>query len=253
MKVDVIIMAGAKNTGALKECCSIDYEALIPIHGVPMVQYVARAARQARSVERIAVVGPAQMLRPHLQEMVDLLVEGQTGMIDNIRAGMEALHTERKVLILCSDIPMVRPEVIDDFVAQCEARNADFYYPIISKETNLTRFPGTRRTYARLKEGTYTGGNIFMMNPAIVEGATDFMRKMITWRKKPLKLSQAFGFKVIFKFALGNLSVSELECRVRKITGFSAAALVVTHPEVGFDVDKPSDLEMMEKFLQTAN
>lgn len=253
MKVDVIIMAGAKNTGALRECSTTDYEALITIHGVPMVQYVANAARQARSVERIAVVGPVDMLRPYLQGTVDLLVEGKSGMIDNIRAGMEALNTDRKVLILCSDIPMVRSEVIDDFVAQSEGREADFYYPIISKEANLNRFPGTHRTYARLKEGTYTGGNIFLMNPAIVDGATAFMEKMIIWRKKPLKLSQAFGFKVIFKFAMGSLSISELENRVHKITGFSAAALEVIHPEVGFDVDKPSDLEMMEKYLQLAN
>lgn len=253
MKVDVIIMAGARNTGALRECSPTDYEALITIHGVPMVQYVAQAARTARSVERIAVVGPVEMLRPYLENTADLLVEGRSGMIDNIRAGMEALDTERKVLILCSDIPMVSADAIDDFVTQCAIREADFYYPIISKEVNMDRFPGTRRTYARLKEGTYTGGNIFLMNPAIVNGATEFMEKMIIWRKKPIKLSQAFGFKVIFKFALGSLTISELEHRVHQLTGFSAAALIVRHPEVGFDVDKPSDLEMMEKYIQLAN
>lgn len=253
MKVDVIVLAGARNTGALRECSPIEYEALIAIKGTPMVQYVVNAARQAGSVGRIAVVGPVQVLEPLVQGKVDFLVEGQNEMLENIRLGIQALQTERRVLILCSDIPLVSSRVIDDFVAQCGQRDVDFCYPIISKETNLSKFPGTRRTYARLREGTYTGGNIFVMNPAIIEGAADFVKKMTAWRKKPVKLSQAFGLLFILKFVLGCLTIPDLEARVFKITGFRAAAIVVNHPEVGFDVDKPSDLEMMEQYIQMAN
>lgn len=249
MKVDVIIMAGAKNTGALRECSQSDYEALIAIRGVPMIDYVVESARQAKSVGRIAVVGPVAELQPHLADKVEMVVEGKEKLLENIQLGIQALKPERKVLILCSDIPLISPEAIDEFVSQCVGREVDVYYPIISKEANLERFPGTHRTYARLREGTYTGGNMFIINPVVIDGAMEFANKMITWRKKPLKMSQAFGVIFIVKFVLGCLSIAELERRVQKITGFSAAAVIVRHPEIGFDVDKPSDLEMMEKYI----
>lgn len=253
MKVDVVIMAGGKSTQPLRECSERDYEALIEINGMPMVEYVVRAARQSTSVGRIAVIGPVEQLQPFLKDQADLLVEGKDRMIDNLREGITALATDRKVLILCADIPLISPGAIDEFVKMCMDRDADFYYPIISKESNLERFPGTRRTYARLKDGTYTGGNIFILNPAIVDGAVDFMNKMIVWRKKPLKLSRAFGLKFIVKFVAGRLSILELESRVRELTGFSAAALAMEYPEVGFDVDKPSDLELIKMYLKYAN
>ncbi|MCK4258663.1 MAG: nucleotidyltransferase family protein [Halanaerobiales bacterium] len=248
MKVDVVILAGAENKGLLRECSDSDYEALIEIKGVPMVKYVVQAALGAELVERVAVVGPVDILRPYLEE-VDILVNSKAQIVENISAGIKALQSDRNILILTSDIPLIQSDTIDFFINQCNTREADCYYPIISKEANQSRFPGTQRTYARLRDGVYTGGNIFSIHPRVVDEATDFMRKLVTWRKNPLKLSQVFGLKFIFKFITGRLTISELEKRVHKITGFSAAALVCEYPEIGFDVDKPSDLAFMEKYI----
>ena len=253
MKVDVMVMAGGKCTELLRQCSQMEYEALIEINGVPMVKYVVDAARHSQSIGRIAVIGPVELLEPFLKDDVDLFISGQERLVDNVREGMQALGGQRKVLILSSDVPLISPQVIDSFVERCLAREADFYYPIVSKENNLQRFPGTKRTYARLRDGVFTGGNIFVMNPAIVEGALGFMQKMIIWRKQPLKLCQAFGWKYILKLVLGRLTIAELEERVHHLTGYSAAALVMEFPEVGFDVDKPSDLEMMRLYLKPQN
>ncbi len=253
MKVDAILLAGAKNHGALRECSTLEYEALIEVNGVPMIDYVVEAARSAVSVERIIVVGPEEWLKPHLKDRVDYVVEGTDQIIENLSKAIEVLGKEKKVLIITSDIPMISSAAIDRFVAQCEDREVDFYYPIISKEANLQRFPGTQRTYARLREGTYTGGNIFVLNPVVIDQAEDFMNKLVTWRKKPLKLSQLFGVKFICKFVLGRLTITELEQRLKKITGCSAATLVCESPEIGFDIDKPSDLDLIEKFMGQAN
>lgn len=252
MKVDVIILAGAENKGPLQECSSISYEALIEINGLPMVEYVIQAVQGAETVERIAVVGPVDMLQSRLSDQVDFLVQSKDSIIANIQEGIHALGAQRNILILTSDIPLINSLVIDQFIQLCEQRKADCYYPIVSKEANLSRFPGTKRTYARLKEGIYTGGNIFVLNPQVINGAAQFINKLVTYRKKPIKLSQLFGIKFIVKFVLGRLKIRELEERVEKLTGFSAAALVLDYPEIGFDVDKPSDLMFMEDYIQKA-
>ncbi|AZR74525.1 hypothetical protein BBF96_14700 [Anoxybacter fermentans] len=252
MKVDAILLAGARNQGPLRECSQSEYEALIEINGIPMIEYVVRAARNARSVERIAVVGPVEILRPYLKDQVDFLIESREQIVENIKAGIETLKSNRKILILTSDIPLISAETIDLFVSHCKSCDADFYYPIISKEANQSKFPGTQRTYARLREGTFTGGNIFILNPSVIEIASEFIHKLVTWRKKPLKLSRLFGLKFIIKFVLGSLTISELEERLKEITGCSAITLIFEYPEIGFDVDKPSDLALMEKYMQQA-
>lgn len=253
MKVDVIILAGAKNQGALKACSQHEYEALIEINNAPMIEYVLYAVRMAKYVERVAVVGPTEALRPLVGKKIDFLIEDKGKIVDNIIEGLNVLQSNRKVLIITSDIPLISSDTIDNFIAECESINADVYYPIISKEANQCTFPDSQRTYARLREGTYTGGNIFIIQPKVLDNAAEFLRKLVIWRKKPIKLSQLFGIKFILKFVLGLLTISELEERVYKITGFTAAALIFDYPEIGFDVDKPSDLNLIEKYLKLAN
>lgn len=249
MKVDVILLAGARNQGALKECSPLEYEALIEIEGVPMINYVVDAVQQAESVEKIVIVGPVAQLKSHLQGKVTDIIESGNQLVDNIVRGLEVLEKGRKVLVITSDIPMINSTTIDQFVAKCAGRDVDFYYPIISKQANLARFPDTKRTYARLREGTYTGGNMVLLNPEVIERAKELIYKVVTYRKKPFKLSQLFGFKFIIKFLLGQLTISELEARLEKLTGISAVTLICELPEIGFDVDKPSDLEMVKNML----
>lgn len=249
MKVDAILLAGARNQGALKECSPLEYEALIEIKGVPMINYVFDAVRDAQSVEKIVVVGPVAALTSHLEGKDTHIIESSNHIVDNIIRGLKVVGRGRKVLIITSDIPMINSETIDQFVAKCAGLDVDFYYPIISKQANLAKFPDTKRTYARLREGTYTGGNMVIINPEVIEQAKELISKVVTYRKKPFKLSQLFGLKFIVKFILGKLTISELEDRLKKITGISAVTLICELPEIGFDIDKPSDLEMVKSML----
>ena len=253
MKVDVVLLAGALNQGPLRECSQTNYEALIKIKGIPMVQYVAQAALQASSVEKIAVVGPIDELKAILDDKIDFYVQSQENIVANIKAGIRALDSERKVLLLTSDIPLISGETIDQFVYRCQSRQAQFYYPIVSKEANKTKFPGTKRTYAHLREGTYTGGNLFVLDPGILDQASDFIDEILKLRKKPFRLSKLLGFKFIFNFLIRTLTIEELEKRLNELTGCSATTLIFEYPEIGFDVDKPSDLTMMQNIMKQIN
>ena len=45
------------------------------------------------------------------------------------------------------------------------------------------------------------------------------------------------------RFVAGNLSIVEIEEKVAKITGYRGHFMVTEDAEIGFDVDKPSDLK----------
>ncbi|MDD4600071.1 2-phospho-L-lactate guanylyltransferase [bioreactor metagenome] len=243
---DAIILAGGENSKDLSKFSPQPYEAMIEIAGKPMVSFVAQALSASQHVDKIYVVGPVKELERCEFPGGVVIVEGGSTIIDTIRRGMEALGHERKVLVVTADIPLLTPEAVNDFLMQCDKVEADLYYPIVRREVNNKCYPGNKRTYVRLKEGTYTGGNIFLVNPAIVPQCMALAARIIGNRKNPFKLVCILGWKFVLRFVLGILSLGRVEKRVSELLGITGAVVHSQYPELGIDVDKPSDLELVK-------
>ncbi len=247
MKVDAVVLAGAPNSGQLKEANSEKWEATIPIHGKPMVNYVIEGLQNSSRVANIIVVGPLEIqdiVGPHVT-----WVEAGDSLTENIFRAMNVLEKENQVLFVTSDIPFIHGEAIDDFVDRCAELKGDIFYPLISKEANEQIYPETVRTYFTLKEGAFTGGNILLANPQAVINSRWVMDEIIVRRKKPWKIIRMLGLFFIFKFIAKQLTLRELEARASQILGHSGVFIITPYPELGIDVDKPSDLELAEKTI----
>jgi hypothetical protein len=170
-------------------------------------------------------------------------------MVDSLLRALSRLNTDKHVLVLTSDIPLITPEALEDFLQQCVKREADIYYSFVPKEAIEEKYPGVHRTYVRLSDGTFTGGNVVLINPQVVLERGQRILQAVQLRKHPVKLCRMLGFKFLLKLMRGKLSVAEIEKRVGEILGFIGAGIVSNYPEVGVDVDKPSDLELAKAFL----
>ena len=134
---------------------------------------------------------------------------------------------------------------MDDFISQCCRVVADLYYPIVPKEVNERYYPGCKRTYVRFKEGTFTGGNLFMVNPNIVDQCMGIAARIIENRKKPLHLCHILGWSYVFRFFLGSLRLKDVEQRVGSFWG--CLALWFNHPTLNWALMwiNPSDLALV--------
>lgn len=248
---DAIILAGGENKKQFLGLSSQHYEALIEIAGQPMVTFVAKALAASGAVNRILVIGPEAALRQcAFPPQVSLLAGGST-MMETIQIGIAALGHQQKVLIATADIPLLTAEAVNDFLDQCSRMDADFYYPIISQEKNEQSYPSTRRTYVRLREGTFTGGNIFLVNPDVVSRSLPVANRIIENRKKPLTLCSILGWSFVIKFLTRTLSIAEVEARVSELLKLRGAVIHSQFPELGIDVDKPSDLVLVRAAIFT--
>ena len=242
---DAIILAGGEKRKQLFHLSHQPYEALIEIAGQPMVTFVANALAACGSVNRIFIVGPEAALKEcEFPPQTTILAGGRT-IMETIQIGMKALGHRDKTLVATADIPLLTAEAVNDFLIQCSKIDADFYYPIVSKEINERRYPSTRRTYVRLREGTFTGGNIFLVNPGIVSRSLTVANQIIENRKRPLALCKILGWTFIIKFLTGTLCLAEVEKRVSELLCLRGAVVHSRFPELGIDVDKPSDLELV--------
>ncbi len=233
----------------MKEVSAEEWEALIPIHGKPMLNYVVDALLNCKRVENLVVVGPP-LLRDHLPVKVRL-IEAGSGLTENVLLGVNATEKKNKVCLVTADIPMIRPEVIDDFLDRCSELEGDIYYPpIVSKEASEQVYPEVVRTYFTLKEGTFTGGNILLAAPpeAILDSKW-ILDELIFERKKPWKIIRHLGLYFILKFLLKQLTLRQIEKRAHEIFGFGGLMIISPYPELSTDVDKPSDLTLAEKAL----
>lgn len=242
MKVDAVVLAGAPNSGQLQAASSAKWEATIPIHGKPMVNYVIEALQDSNCVARIVVVAPLE-IKGDLPADIDLVEAGKS-LPENIFRAMDHLDRKNKVLLVTSDIPFVHGEAIDDFIARCAELSGDVYYPLISKEANEQHYPETERTYFSLKEGCFTGGNLLLASPEAILNSRWVMDEVFLQRKKPWKIIRLLGILFILKFVTKQLTLRELEQRASSLLGYQGVFIITPYPELGVDVDKPSDLEL---------
>lgn len=255
--IDTVVLAG---DGGFDENIS---KALLPIGRRVMVDYVIEALRNCRDIARIVLVGPVDALAEIYGGSELLVVPPETSPLGSFAAGVAVLDEAEGpgrdlnntfwVLACTGDIPFLTSAAVEDFLDKCRARKAHFYYPIIPRDVVEARFPGVRRTYARLQEGTFTGGNLFLLDrrilPAVLPRAEEFIRL----RKKPAALARLVGFGILWKYLLGRLSVKEAEVRVSELFGVQGAAVASFYPEIGVDVDKPADLVLARRLLIPSN
>ncbi|MGI6488245.1 MAG: NTP transferase domain-containing protein [Syntrophomonadaceae bacterium] len=253
---DAVILAGGLSSGKLKKYAPFDNEALIVIGSYPMIYYVYRALRGSEQIRKIVISGPGEAMQEIFKKEKDLFfAEPGEDSIDSFSNALQVLEEQgatENVLILPSDIPFITTSAIDDFIERCGELRADFYYSIVERDTSESHFPGVKRTYVKMRDGVFTGGNLFAVRIAVVEDCLAVAKKLVARRKNPLALARLFGLGLAWKFLNGRLSIREAEDRFAGMLGITGRAVISPFAEVGVDVDKPSDLKLAEEFLGPA-
>ncbi|MHB8840502.1 MAG: nucleotidyltransferase family protein [Candidatus Aquicultor sp.] len=237
--VDAIILAG----GSAKGLAEVPAKGLVPVNGRPMFEYVVDALSRCQDIDRICVVLPVEHSLNGVAAKADVITA--TGSLPGVaKAGIDFLGAKSQVLILSTDIPLISPEAISDFLGRCSKRKADIYYPIVKYGESEKRFPEVKRTYVKVKEGRFTGGNLVLVEPEFVNKNVALIERMYELRKKPVKLAQVLGIMFLFRFVLGLLSIGQVEQRVGRLTRSTCMAIITPFIEIGVDVDKESDLQL---------
>lgn len=242
--MNAIVLAGGK-----KDSNSGINKAFFKIRNKYMIEYVIETLKKTKYIDKLAVVGPKDKLEPVIGSMVDYIAEGTDSIVSNILLALEFFPGDKEILLVTSDIPMITVEAIEDFIDRSRQKNVDLCYSIVDKKVNDEKYPGVRRTYARLWEGQFTGGNVFFFNPAIKDRCKDFVDKMLEYRKSPAKMAGMLGFIFLIRLALGILTINAIQKKCEKLMGIKGAAIISPYPEIGNDVDRISDLELIEKYI----
>jgi len=244
--LNAIILAGEQ---PVKSWYHSGNKALICINNKLMIEYVIDALKNVDDIGKIVVVGPASELESYLTGKVDAVIDSNESIIDNLMAGIKYLGFNEHIIVCTCDIPMITSQAINDFIIKAKAIQPDICYPVVEKRLNEEKYPEVERTYIKLKDGTFTGGNIFYVNPVVLEKGYALAKKFLKYRKKPLKMAGVLGFGFIIQLLVGNLTICKIEKKFSDLLNIKARAVISEYPEIGNDVDKPSDIVVVTAHL----
>ena len=222
---------------------------LVEIAGKPMIQWVIDALRKANSINRIVAVVPTSAI-DQVKASDITVVAGDGTLPENCEQGFLALDGKRPILWATADIPALTPEAVDDYLGRVVQRRAELSYSLIQERDVETQFPGSIRTYIKLREGRATGGNLITTTVAVAHKIEPLMSDFYNARKDPKKVVSLVGPQIATKYALGWLSVPDVEARVKSMLDIRGAGIFTTYAEIGVDVDKVADMKPVENVLR---
>ena len=244
MSVTAVVLGGGDASDAVAKQFGVTVKALAIIAGQPMAAHVLRALRGGGAT-RIVYVGP---VTPMLEGLIDVRVTARGTLLENLQAGLAVIGDAGRVLVATADIPLLTSEAVRDVLSRDPGTG--LVYPVVNMLDSEAIFPGGKRTSAKLSEGRFTGGNLFLLEPRLVSAFLPRLEFVLANRKNIIRLSAMFGLGTITKLALGTLRIAELEGNVSRILDVPARALVTKYAEIGFDVDKPDDIAVVLQKLE---
>lgn len=249
MGLSGLVLAGRPYDGRFGPRARIGWESLVPVGGRPMVHWIVEALLAVDGLDALVVVGPPDLVVDLCDPRIRVVAPG-TGLFDNVRRGLDALEPlTGEIIVAAADAPLVRPGHIAAFLERARAQGADLCYPVVRRQVCERAFPGVQRTWVKLRDGSFTGGNIFRLTASAARPAATAGEALLRLRKSPLRLARTVGLWFLVRYLLRRVTLLEVQTRFSRVLGVGGCAVEVDDPEIGVDVDKPTDLVLVERVL----
>ena len=252
--MDAIVMAGGipKPEDPLYEFTQGQPKALLDIAGKPMIQWVLDAISGSVTVDRVVLISLSEEVGLECSKPITYLPD-QGGLLENVRGGIEKtveINPEAiKVLTVSSDIPMIKSEMIDWMVNENSDTDLDLYYTVIPRDVMEARFPESNRSYTLLKDAELCGGDLNMLRSSTVHANVELWDRIVAARKNVFKQAALLGYGNLLLLLSRQLTLAGAIKRVTEKMDITGKAVISPYAELGMDVDKPHQLEIVRTEL----
>jgi GTP:adenosylcobinamide-phosphate guanylyltransferase len=228
-------------------------KAMVDVAGKPMIQWTLDALSGAKNVDNVIITGLSPKSNLTCKKPLHYL-SNQGKMLDNLIAGvnksLELNPKNKYILLVSSDIPALKSEMVDWLINTCMETNDDIYYGVCPREVMEERYPGSKRTYTKLKDMEVCGADINVIHVRMASEHLDVWNSLIANRKNPVAQAGIMGLDTLYLLLTRQATLQDFVERVSKRIGIKGRAIVWPYAEPCMDVDKPNQLEMMRADLE---
>lgn len=253
--VTAILLAGVRpGVDPLAQAAGVPLKTLIPVAGEAMINRPARALLAHRAIGRLLVLtqdagmfardaGTAWLAN---DPRVTFIGSG-SGIASSLIDLMDRHDMRFPLLVTTADHVLLDEAMIDQFVA--EARGADIAVAMVERRALLARYPASRRTWLKFRDGAWSGANLFWFGSARARTVIALWQEVEQDRKKGWKILAAFGPLALLGALLRISSLRGGIARMGRRLGLTARLVAMAQAEACIDADKPDDIVLIERIL----
>ena len=241
--------AGAALPGGLK--------CLQEVGGRTMLQRSLDALSAARGIGRVIVVGAppeTPLACAHPLEAIpaerDLIRSLQAAAARLAAGGSAAAADDRRALVVSADAPLVTGEMLDWMRERTLEDGADVTITAVERSVMEARFPGSRRTYVRLRDAELCGGDVAAFRLAIADRGVELAERLVNARKHPWQIAAIVGPGTLASLMAGRLTLAQALKALDDRLELKLNVLVSPYAEMAMDVDKPEQLALVRAELE---
>jgi len=244
-EISVLILAGQR-AGVVDPLCALtskDRKAIIPILDRPMLDYPLEALETYGLKQPFHISGFGAEYDTRLVQS-----PSAPGPAESAATALESGITY-PVLVTTCDHALLTPEILEAFVSQAQKTGADFCAGFAEESVIQPAYPHVKRTYLRFKDTAVSGCNLFYLANENGLKAIKFWQRAQSFRKRPVRLAMSIGLMAPILYLTGRLTLDGAFQYASKKLGINAKPVLIPIAEAAIDVDKPSDLELVEEII----
>lgn len=247
MEIEAILLGGQDKLEDWVKEEGVPHKALLQIGNRRMIDYILESLKKTPQIKKIVLIGDREIFRDYIDK-VDLFLDDTHDFLKNLIKISENVELPYSVFVPI-DVPLITSEIYEKTFNYCYEFCPDCYlYVLVNNKKDVDeKFPGTKRTYWKLKGGYYKMGNIFLIRKELYPKAIEFGEVLFEARKSPIKLASLFPLWFILKVIFLQATLKDCEKVVVDKIKLKGRAVPIPYPEIAVDVDKKSDLEYIRK------
>jgi GTP:adenosylcobinamide-phosphate guanylyltransferase len=230
----------------------------VPVGGRAVIDRVLEAIEASVTVDSRWLAGPERATVEHHAPMRERIDAGRwrwlAPMESPASTALTALHAigAKPALVTTADHAWLRGEIVDHFLTEARATGADVAIGFARLDDVRSRFPDTKRTGWRFRDGAYCGCNLFAFLTPRASAVADLWRSFEKDRKRPWRIVAGLGPGLLVRYLAGRLTLAEGLAQLGRRADCSIAPVVLPFPEAAVDVDTIADWELVNRTSPTA-
>ncbi len=254
--MNALILAGSRGPGdPMAKAAGVSHKALLPVAGVPMLLRVVETLRATPGIariyvciedERVVLQVPA-LAALHRDRALEVLPAADSP-ATSVAAALRHIDLAQPLLVTTGDHPLLTPAILQRFV-QSAPEDCDLAVALAPADVVAAAYPGAVRTFYRLGKRRFSGCNLFLVRSSNAARIAEFWRRLETHRKRPLRLIWEVGPLALVRVLLGMMNAEQAFAYLSRKAGAVIRHVELPIAEAAVDVDKPADLELVERIF----
>ena len=261
MIFDLILLAGtSKNDALLCENEGVTKKPFLKLGDKIFIEHLVENLQPLKGLRDIYLSGMAE--KEWKTNLPVIFAEDEGDIISKLRRHRIKYYSDKEepdyVIVISSDTPLVTAASAERFIERCKETTGGeltglFYMSLIDQKDMVAKFPGANRSYVKFRDVTFASGDTLLAKPSIIDSHGDVIDRMVNNRKSVFKslavLSPFFAIKTVLGLATLNNLNNAINKKIFK-TPNACLGVMVEDAELGMDVDKPFQLEVVREYYQ---